>query len=344
MSARRTTGFTLIELLVVIAIIAVLIGVLLPALGKARESARQVRVQANMRSVGQANFSYVAEQRYFPPAYVYGAEESGGNWIASQQTDQHPNPDNGYIHWSWMLFNGGATEDSFTSPFVPKGGAPRTNPGSNQDDWEPGQTNDSGGGIGSATPMDRQVKRLAFTGNGAIFARNKFADTGRQRRNILTQGQALDNSQRGASGVILLAEFFYSTNWQSLEGPGVGGSTIKSHRSVTPFKSDAATVYDAPNLNSTGFRFFYPRVEDLLAPKDVPAGAIEESVTATTLNAVSRGYGNRNSNNNEGKSSYVFCDGHVALHSLPETVSQRLWGDRFYCLSGTSTAVDMRPY
>jgi len=56
-------AFTLVEILVVIGIIALLIALLLPALAGARQEAKSIKCQANMRTIGQLLLMYANSNR-----------------------------------------------------------------------------------------------------------------------------------------------------------------------------------------------------------------------------------------------------------------------------------------
>jgi len=142
---RVLHGFTLIELLVVVAIIAVLVAILLPALNRARESARKLICMTNQRALGLAVRFYVDDNNgtFFNsyPSYNYwhwwnykiihgylphasGSSESDwGKFSYCPAADAlgmgNASTSGGY-RYSWIGFNlllhGGQRESTITRP------------------------------------------------------------------------------------------------------------------------------------------------------------------------------------------------------------------------------------
>ena len=91
---HQRKGFTLIELLVVIAIIGLLLAVLIPALGKAKEQARDIVCRAHLRGIGMAMLLYLEQNE----GRAYNS--SGSNhflWFEPDGT--YIDPDDNDAYW-----------------------------------------------------------------------------------------------------------------------------------------------------------------------------------------------------------------------------------------------------
>jgi prepilin-type N-terminal cleavage/methylation domain-containing protein/prepilin-type processing-associated H-X9-DG protein len=327
--ALGARAFTLVELLVVIGIIALLIAILLPVLGKARESANTVKCAANLRSIGQGIGMYAAEfKQTFPAAYLYQGQkvDPGGPGIEDDSQ--------GYVHWSSYLFKGkvGANDDPslyrslvgwdmFTCPSIENGGLPATNP--TDQNREPGQESDAPGVI------DQQAPRMAYTGNEAVLARNKFYigfQGAKRAYQFVRAGQVRDSAN-----VVLATE--WNNNWHVVSDTGrvnPDAQACKSHRPVSGFKSKSGGIKFeeiSPGLGGGGINIYRDRVDDVLAEPPGPGQQITK-----TLDWVGRNHGTGKPG--QKKTNFLYVDGHVETKHVRETIDPIFqWGQTMYSLA-----------
>lgn len=144
MKSRRS-GFTLVEMLVVVAIIGILGALILPAIGRARASARRTQCIANLRSVAQAATAYAGRNGRLPNSGTYGTFRQDNRRVINVNEPKHSwvvdlLPDLGRqdIHNAWTFNarnNTGSeiendnTDDPYLTNHVNFSIANNTNPG-----------------------------------------------------------------------------------------------------------------------------------------------------------------------------------------------------------------------
>ncbi|MEO1278344.1 MAG: hypothetical protein AAFV77_05260, partial [Planctomycetota bacterium] len=212
----------------------------------ARQVSAQFRTMDHIRTVADGITRMATDDRFYSPSYVFGSDRTSTAWDIEDQGVGNPQITNGHVHFSaWLLERGYVgSEEAFTSSAAPRGGAPRTNPGPDLEDWESWQINDLGQTGPAAIPFDRQAARMAFTGNHAVMPRNKFrVPFLRRNEQVRHPGEPAgtpgpDRLTRAAeiidpSSTCLLTEFHYSDSvgWRTLAGSGT--RVCKSHRPIT---------------------------------------------------------------------------------------------------------------
>lgn len=111
---KKNRAFTLIELLVVIAIIALLVGILLPALAKARASAKTLKCSTQVRNVVQACQVFANSNRDSYP--LPGNLDKNATTVAGTTTADIEKKNNTGNILSILIFNNAISPELCVSP------------------------------------------------------------------------------------------------------------------------------------------------------------------------------------------------------------------------------------
>ena len=245
MSKRQ--AFTLVELLVVIAIIGILVGLLLPAVQAAREAARRMTCQNNLKQLSLACMNYESAYRKFPPSAVIDFRQdnssNNGSWGVHgrilpfiEQTNLYRNVDL-TLGWDFQPAISGVRVPTYSCPSDPKAGEVR-DPGNGRPLLYP---TCYGFNLGRYFVFDPVTRR----GGDGVFHPNSF----------IRMGQISD----GTSSTLLAAEVRAWTPYTRNGGPS--STVIPDSReaaeqivqSGVQFKNTGHTEWPDGRVHHSGF-------------------------------------------------------------------------------------------
>jgi prepilin-type N-terminal cleavage/methylation domain-containing protein/prepilin-type processing-associated H-X9-DG protein len=353
MQRRIRRAFTLVELLVVIGIIAVLISILLPALARARESARTIACASNLREIGQALAGYISENKgVFPASNFYTGLMVTSNGTTVTQAPS--TPINGYVHWSSYLYGQTLTQNDarfqttggwemFQCPSLQNGGVPPANTYAANSD---GLANEAT----TAGTLDFQAPRLSYMLNEILTPRSVF--TVGFRSAVRPYHFVKTAAVSDPSNLIMATEMWGIQAFMETSSLTGGGAVSNSRRPVSGISASLSGVpggkpdsaYTLPWASS--FVFVGPTTIDHIQADPsswFPTQSVPP-VPDSTLTFVGRNHGaytlGQVLNSNQPawdmrKTNFLYVDGHVETKHITDTVNLSQWGSDFYDLDPT---------